>query len=84
MEQIDLNRIPLYARRDAVARHDVSPHVLDILARDPDPDVRHAVAGHPFTPLESLQTLTKDAVSRVANRARIMAMARQEARTAAS
>lgn len=84
MEQIDLNRIPLYARRDAVARHDVSPHVLDILARDPDPDVRHAVAGHPATPLDSLQRLAKDTVSRVASRARTMAMARQEARTVAS
>lgn len=84
MEQIDFNRIPLHARRSAVARLDVPPHMLDLLAGDPDPDVRHAVAGHPSTPLESLRRLATDAVARVAARARIRAMARQEAGTGAA
>lgn len=75
MDQIDFARIPLHTRRSAVARHDASPHVLEILAGDPDDDVRMAVASHPATPLASLERLANDAVNRVASRARIRAMA---------
>lgn len=75
MDQIDFARIPLYARRGAVSRHDVSPHVLQILSEDPDPDVRLAVAGHPSTPLESLHRLAGDVVVRVASKAQIRAAA---------
>lgn len=70
MEQIDFNRIPLYARRSTAARADVSPGVLDILASDPDDGVRMAVASNPATPLRSLQRLCGDAVARVAALAR--------------
>lgn len=79
MDQIDFARIPLYARRSAVARHDVSPHMLEVLAEDPDPNVRMAVAGHPGTPLASLQRLAGDTVARVATRARIRALAQRMA-----
>ena len=75
MEQIDFARIPLYARRGAVSRHDADPHLLEILATDPDDSVRLAVAGHPATPLESLQRLANDAVSRGASRVVIRAAA---------
>lgn len=71
MDQIDFTRIPLHARRTAAHRHDVSPHVLELLATDPDPDVRMAVASHSSTPVESLQRLAGDAVARVASRAAI-------------
>lgn len=71
MDQIDFSRIPLHARRTAAHRHDVTPHVLDLLSADPDPDVRMAVASHSSTPLESLQRLAGDTVSRVAARASI-------------
>lgn len=76
MDQVDFARIPLYARRSAVARHDASPHVLEILAGDPDADVRMAVASHPGTSLAALAKLAEDAVTRVASRARIRALAR--------
>lgn len=79
MDPIDFARIPLYARRGAVARHDADPHLLEILADDPDENVRMAVAGHPATPLESLQRLAEDAVARVAARAVIRAAARRVA-----
>lgn len=75
MDQIDFARVPLYARRSAVARNDATPHLLDMLAHDPSADVRLAVAGHPSTPLESLQRLAGDAVARVAARARMRAAA---------
>jgi hypothetical protein len=75
VDHIELTRIPLHARRTAVARHDASPHVLDILAGDPDESVRMAVASHPSTPLESLCRLANDAVARVAGRARLRALA---------
>ncbi len=71
MEQIAFARIPLHARRSAVSRHDASPHLLDILAHDPDPDVRLAVARHPSTPVTSLQRLASDAVGRVSSLALI-------------
>lgn len=73
-EQLDFNRIPLHARRSAVARLDVSAHLLELLADDPDADVRLAVAGHPSTPLGSLQRLASDTVTRVAARAGIRAL----------
>jgi hypothetical protein len=75
VDHIELTRIPLHARRTAVARHDVSPHVLDILADDPDDSVRMAVASHPSTSLESLCRLANDVVARVAGRARLRALA---------
>lgn len=74
MEQIDFARIPLYARRTAAARHDATPHLLEMLADDPDANVRLAVAGRPATPLESLQRLAGDAVARVSARAGISAL----------
>lgn len=80
MDQIDFARIPLYARRSAANRPDVSPYVLELLAADPDPDVRLAVAGHPATPVESLQRLAGDAVARVAARAGMHAVAQRLAR----
>lgn len=79
MDQIDFNRIPLHARRSAVSRFDASPHVLELLAEDPDPDVRLAVASHPATPLTSLQRLAGDAVARVSTRAGIRALAQRMA-----
>ena len=74
VDQIDFARIPIYARRTAALRHDATPHLLEMLADDPDADVRLAVAGHPATPLESLQRLAGDAVARVAARAGIQAV----------
>lgn len=74
MDQIDLARIPLSARRTMANRHDSSPYVLDLLAHDPDPDVRLAVAGHPSTPLAALRRLSVDRVTRVASRAGVMAL----------
>ncbi|CAN5896520.1 hypothetical protein BH23ACT5_BH23ACT5_07720 [soil metagenome] len=71
MEQIAFTRIPLHARRSAVSRVDTSPHLLEMLASDPDPDVRLGVARHPATPVLSLQRLAVDAVARVAAVARI-------------
>jgi hypothetical protein len=71
MEQIAFARIPLHTRRSAVSRFDASPHLLQILAADPDPDVRLAVARHPATPVPSLQQLATDAVARVSSLARI-------------
>ena len=71
MDQIDFDRIPLYARRTAAHRHDASPHVLELLATDPDPDVRMAVASHSSTPVDSLQRLAGDTVVRVAARAAV-------------
>lgn len=75
VEQIDFARIPLYARRTAAARPDATPHLLEMLADDPDADVRLAVAGHPATPVESLQRLASDTVARVSARAGISALA---------
>lgn len=77
MDQIDFNRIPLHARRSAVGRVDVSPHVLDLLATDPDPSIRRAVAEHPATPLEVLARLTGDTVAMVAAAARLRALAQR-------
>lgn len=77
MEQIELARIPLTARRTMAGRQYSSPYVLGILADDPDPDVRLAVAGHPSTPLEVLCRLAKDGVARVAARAEVMALAQR-------
>lgn len=77
MEQIDIARIPLHARRTMANRHDSSPRVLELLADDPDPDVRFAVAGHPSTPLEVLSRLARDGVARVASRAGMMALAQR-------
>lgn len=77
MDQVDLARIPLSARRTMANRHDSSPYVLDVLAGDPDPDVRLAVAGHPSTPLLALQRLSADSVARVASRAGVMALAQR-------
>ncbi|HJR93183.1 MAG TPA: hypothetical protein VJ938_12135 [Acidimicrobiia bacterium] len=74
MDQIDFARIPLHARRNAALRYDATPHLLEILADDPDADVRLAVAANPATPLESLQRLAGDAVTRVAARAGITAV----------
>lgn len=75
MEQIDFARIPLHARRSFVSRPETTPHILELLAADPDPDIRLAVAGHPGTPLRSLQRLAGDAVARVAARAGVRAVA---------
>lgn len=75
MDQIDFARIPLHARRSFVSRPETTPHLLELLASDPDPDVRLAVAGHPSTPLRSLQRLAGDAVARVASRAGVRAVA---------
>nr|MBO2498532.1 hypothetical protein [Acidimicrobiia bacterium] len=71
MDRIDLARIPPHVRRSAAHRPDVSPHVLELLAADPDPDVRLAVASNPMTPPEVLQRLAADSVNRVAARAGI-------------
>ncbi|HEX7099904.1 MAG TPA: hypothetical protein VF377_11730 [Acidimicrobiia bacterium] len=71
MDQIDFSRIPLHVRRATAHRTDTSPHVLDLLAGDPDPDVRMAVAANPATPPDALQRLAADSVSRVAARAGI-------------
>ncbi len=71
MDQIDITRIPLHARRSAAHRPNVSPHVLALLAEDPDPDVRMAVAANPATPPDALRILSTDAVTRVAARASI-------------
>lgn len=79
MDQIDFARIPLYARRTAAARFDATPHLLEMLADDPDADVRLAVAAHPTTPLASLQKLANDAVARVARRAGVQALVRRVA-----
>jgi hypothetical protein len=51
MDQIDFARIPLHARRSFASRPETTPHILELLAADPDPDIRLAVAGHPATPL---------------------------------
>lgn len=77
MDQIDLARIPLSARRTMANRYDSSPYVLGLLADDPDPDVRLAVAGHPSTPIPALQRLSLDSVARVANRAGVMVLAQR-------
>lgn len=79
MEQIDFARIPLHARRSIVSRPETTPHLLEMLADDPDPDVRLGVARHPATPVGSLQRLAGDAVARVAARARIRALAERMA-----
>jgi hypothetical protein len=77
LDQIDIARIPLHARRTMANRHDSSPYVLELLAADPDPDVRMAVAGHPSTPTAALRRLAGDGVARVAARAGIMVLAQR-------
>jgi len=84
VEQIDFARIPLYTRRAAAARPDATPHLLEMLAHDPDADVRLAVAGHPATPLESLQRLAGDGVARVSARAGVKAMVQRMTRESAA
>lgn len=72
MDQVELSRIPLSLRRTMAHRHDASAHVLELLAADPDPDVRVAVARHPSTPVSALRRLAGDTVERVASRASMM------------
>ena len=77
MDRIDLARIPLHARRRAATLIESSPHLLTVLASDPDADVRLAVAGHPATPLTTLRGLAGDGVPRVAALAGIRAAAQE-------
>ena len=77
MARNQLTGIPLHARRSAASHPNTTPHVLELLAADPDNGVRFSVAAHPATPSSALQRLSTDAVERISVRARTAALARR-------